>query len=131
MVRVEEEASVEIGESLFQDILKTLAVAPPMLCVVIDGGNGNDADGDIVTESLLEEQPAAAGVEVFGDHVNAADGELVLLQPLAKGESGAVGAVAIVYMGRNHVDQVAGKATFDQETGTDPGRSVEIIDVAT
>ena len=69
-----EEPCVNVGDTLGNDVLHTLVITPPMSCIIIRIGDGNDADGDIMAESFLKEEAGPPRVNIFGNNIDAATG---------------------------------------------------------
>jgi hypothetical protein len=112
----EEEADVEVGGAFADDFLYALTVAPPVSSIVVGIGHGNDPDFEIVAQCFLEKEPGTAGVDAFGEDVDAGDGGIVLAEPIPECEGRAVGSIPILDEGRDHLHAVSGNTRRFQST---------------
>src|SRR4051794_701764 len=103
---MEEEARVDISDTLADDLFNALAIAPPMFGVVVRIRNRDHANFRLVAKRLLEEQTGAPGMSVLSQHIDASHSDLLLAKPIAQGERGTVGPIPIIHSAGHHLHQI-------------------------
>ena len=104
--RPEKEFSVNIGDALVNHFPHACAGTPPMFRVIIGVVGGNDANLDARPQRLLKEQPGAARVGVFREHIDGGHLRIVFTKPFAEGDSAIIGPIPSPQNARERLSQL-------------------------
>lgn len=77
----------------------------------------------------MKEEPGAAGMDGFCDHIDGGRMEILIVKPLPECESGAVGAVAITDARGNLVKPLLRSTGIDQTGIADAGGGVVVVGI--
>ena len=84
VTRPKQELRVEIRHTFGNYVFDSLAVLPPVFCIIIWVWHRNDADFCFIAKGFLKEEASSPGVCVFSDDIETAHGPVVFAKPLTQ-----------------------------------------------